>query len=125
MSYDLYVADKAVEEDHLYDECPLGDFSLGDDSERGRYFNYTYNLSEFFTEYGVNPIHDLDGLQASECEDRINKALRRISDVDIQSLEEKYNPDNGWGNVDSAIRWLWCIRDYCRKHPDYLVYERS
>lgn len=124
MSYDLFIADKDLPEPEWFDVCEL-DGEHGRTGAHGRYFNYTYNLSAFFTDYKVNPIHDLDGLTAGEAAARIDKALKDIYLEPLYVLRGKYNPPNYWGSVDSAIAWLERIHDYCREHPDYVVKERS
>lgn len=124
MSYDLFIVDKALPEPEWFYVCEL-DGEHGRTGAHGRHFNYTYNLSAFFTDYKVNPKHDLDGLTAGEAAARIDKALKDIYLEPLYVLRGKYNPLNYWGSVDSAIAWLELIYDYCREHPDYIVRERS
>lgn len=76
MSYDLFIVDKDLPEPEWFDVCER-DGEHVRTGAHGRYFNYTYNLSAFFTDYKVNPIHDLDGLTAGEAAARIDKALKR------------------------------------------------
>lgn len=124
MSYDLYVVRPDIPEDCWYYVCDR-DHEERSYDQYGRYFNYTYNLSAFFTDYKVHPKHDLDGLTAGEAAARIDKALKDIYLEPLYVLRGKYNPPNYWGSVDSAIAWLKLIYDYCREHPDYIVRERS
>ena len=126
MSYDLYVVDPAVSEDDLYDVCDRyeGEPHWGD-APRGLYFNYTYNLCGFFSDYGVRPTTDLDGLTAVECAERIGRALERINGEDARLLAVRYDPSNGWGSVRGATAWLRRVRDYCLSHPGFVVRERS
>ncbi|QSY59642.1 hypothetical protein [Bifidobacterium longum] len=124
MSYDLFIVDKDLPEPEWFDVCEL-DGEHGRTVAHGRSFNYTYNLSAFFTDYKVNPIHDLDGLTAGEAAARIDKALKDIYLEPLYVLRGKYNPLNSWGSVDGAIKWLERVQDYCREHPDYIVRERS
>ena len=120
MSYDLFIVDKDVPEPEWFDVCER-DGEHVRTGAHGRYFNYTYNLSAFFTDYKVHPKHDLDGLTAGEAAARIDKALKDIYLEPLYVLRGKYNPPNYWGSVDSAIAWLKLIYDYCREHPDYIV----
>lgn len=126
MSYDLYVVDPTVSEDDLYDVCDRyeGETHWGD-RPKGLYFNYTYNLCKFFSDYGVRPTTDLDGLTAEACAGRITLALRRIEAENPFLLDRLYNPDNGWGSVRGATAWLRRVRDYCLSHPGFVVRERS
>lgn len=62
MSYDLFIVDKDVPEPEWFDVCERDGEHVR--TAHGHYFNYTYNLSAFFTDYKVHPKHDLDGLTA-------------------------------------------------------------
>lgn len=125
MSYDLYVHEKTIPDDQLYETCDH-DWHWLATSPRGKYFHYTYNLSRFFTQYKVNPKRDLHGLTAKECAHRIDIALHDIHrSTDIRMLEHLYNPDNRYGSVGGAIGWLRDIREYCANHPDFMVSELS
>lgn len=112
MSYDLFIVDKDLPEPEWFDVCERDGEHVR--TAHGHYFNYTYNLSAFFTDYKVNPKHDLDGLTAGEAAARIDKALKDIYLEPLYVLRGKYNPPNYWGSVDSAIAWLKLIYDYCR-----------
>lgn len=125
MSYDLYVHEKTIPDDQLYDACDRYDDYHWADTSRGKYFNYTYNLSQFFTQYKVNPKRDLHGLTAKECAHRIDLALHEIYRSDPHMLEHIYNPDNQYGSVGGAIGWLKNIRAYCVTHPLFVVSEVS
>lgn len=124
MSYDLYVHRPDIPEDCLHDLYCIDDY-VSNDYTRVRYFNYTYNLSKFFTAYHVNPKRDMDGKTASQVADMIDKALADIHQTHIMVLRKLYDSDNGYGSVDGAIAWLRSIRDFCRTHPEYRVIERS
>lgn len=54
MSYDLFIVDKDVPEPEWFDVCERD----GEHVRTAHYFNYTYNLSAFFTDYKGHP--DLD-----------------------------------------------------------------
>ena len=130
MSYDLYVYRGDIPDDCVSIVC-YAEYSHESEYEisKGRYFNYTYNLRELFTAFHVNPKRDMDGHTASEVADMIDKALADMPDSDIPLLKQLYDPPivagSQWGSVESALRWLKRIHDYCRKHPDYKVVERS
>lgn len=71
MSYDLFIVDKDVPEPEWFDVCER-DGEHVRTGAHGRYFNYTYNLSAFFTDYKVHPKHDLavvtaDGVNRTGC----------------------------------------------------------
>ena len=56
MSYDLFIVDKDVPEPEWFDVCERDGEHVR--TAHGHYFNYTYNLSAFFTDYKV---HDFLG----------------------------------------------------------------
>lgn len=131
MSYDLYITprgyDNCERDEHgwLREELDWEGACHGHLGEcPGAYFNYTYNLSKFFSKYHVNPIHDLDGLSARECAERIERALKQIGNADWRALTA-YDAPNGWGSWTGAYAWLNGILHYCLHHPDYRVDERS
>lgn len=124
MSYDLYVHRPDIPEDCLHDLYHIDDY-VSNDYTRVRYFNYTYNLSKFFTDFHVNPRRDLDGKTASQVADMIDKALADINQNHRRVLHKLYDSPGGYGTVEGATAWLRSIRDFCRAHPDYRVIERS
>lgn len=99
MSYDLYVGDE--------------------------WFNYTYNMSQFFDDYCVSPKRDLDGLTGRQAYLRIYFALSEILNDYDSDLETRYNSANGWGSVETAFDWLRKVMVACKNHPDEIVKEAS
>jgi hypothetical protein len=111
MSYDLFIVDKDVPEPEWFDVCERDGEHVR--TAHGHYFNYTYNLSAFFTDYKVHPKHDLDGLTAGEAAARIDKALKDICLEPLYVLRGKYNPPKLLGQrgqrhrmVETDIRLL-------------------
>lgn len=126
MSYDLYITDRRIPDERLGDVC--ADSRDGADpsgADKGMYFNYTYNLAGLFSDFAVNPTRNLDGLTGRQAADLIGEALDDMGGIGLDRLGEKYDPDNGWGNVTSAAAWLARVEAYCREHPDYVLRERS
>lgn len=82
-------------------------------------FNYTSNMSRFFTDFGVYP-PEWDGIHRHEVADRIDAALVSINANQLTSLKAEYDSPNGWGKVENAISFLQRVRDACR----YEVPER-
>lgn len=124
MSYDLYVYRADIPEDCA---CAIGyhDEYADDDLKRVKYFNFTYNLSDFFTRFHVNPRKDLDGKSADDVADKIDKALDDIKQYDMEILRTSFEPHYRHEDVIRATGWLRTIRNFCRAHPDYMVVERS
>jgi hypothetical protein len=83
-------------------------------------FNYTYNLAQFFIEFGVHPYGDLSGQTGEIAAWKIDDALARIVAAPVARLNE-FNPENGWGDWPSAVRWLMEIRDAARANPGEIV----
>lgn len=92
------------------------DVTVGD-----RDFNYTWNLSKFFSIFQVHPYSHFNGRYAGEVAERITSGLEAIEKMDLATLREKYDAPNKWGDVPSAIEWLKGIRDACLEHPDAKV----
>lgn len=92
------------------------DVTVGD-----RDFNYTWNLSRFFSIFQVHPYEHMRDRPASEVAERITSGLEAIEKMDLTTLREKYDAPNGWGDVPSAIEWLKGIRDACLEQPDATV----
>jgi hypothetical protein len=80
----------------------------------GEDLNYTANMREFFKDFGVYP-PDFDGKTRYQVADMIDDALKDIQSRDPQELATKYNAENGWGSVRSAVEWLKRVRMACRK----------
>lgn len=123
MSYDLYVYRPDIPEDCVYYVCDeSGDGAHWGEDSKGMRFQYTYNLGPFFTDFGVRPSTDLDGLTGKDCAERIDKALHDIYRRDMRELAGRYNPPNHWGSVHGAVNWLRDIRAYCLTHPGFKVW---
>lgn len=84
-------------------------------------FNYTWNMSRFFSRFGVHPYNDMRGRYTEMVADKIDFALEAVSKFDDGVLSERYDPDNKWGNVPGAVDWLTRIREACLRHPGVIV----
>lgn len=89
--------------------------------------NYTWNLSSFFSIFGVHPYQDMRGKQAAEVDALITTAFGLIQQHDLEALHEKYDPKpdpvtgEQWGDVEGAIEFLHDIQADCRAFPRGLV----
>lgn len=84
--------------------------------------NYTSNCSRMWCTAGVD-LHDLEGMSASEAAPRLEAAIE-----EMRTNPGKYkamNPENGWGDYDSALQFLNDIRNACRLHPKTTVHIDS
>lgn len=88
-------------------------------------FNYTANMGKFFTDFGVSPRQDLEGLTPRSAMIAITAALYSIATDDFSKLTEEYNAPNGWGDVEGATRFLFDIYMACLTEPDVDTVEVS
>lgn len=86
----------------------------------GEWFNITYNLSEFFRDFGAYP-PDWDEKPRSEVGQVIDVALLKIGDRQLADLKIEYDSPNGWGKVEHAIDWLTRVREACYREMDDVV----
>lgn len=104
MSYDV----------HFYIDCG------GPDPHRLDYdFNYTWNCGPMFRR-ALAPLDGINGLQGLTGEEAIPHLERAIADMSAPESRQAYqamNPENGWGDHDSATRWLERILEACREVP--------
>lgn len=84
-------------------------------------FNFTSNMSRFFSVCGVHPMAHMNGQPAAKVADLIDSALAAAAEFDQDDLAEKWDSPNGWGKIRHALPWLEAVRDACRRHPDAIV----
>lgn len=96
--------------------------STFEDGERytiaGTEMNMTSNLARMWDTAGC-PLYAFDCAPARALGVVAGQAIQRIHDD--RATYEAMNPENGWGNVDSALRFLTHIKDQCAKWPDAIV----
>ena len=87
----------------------------------GEWHNYTYNVSPMFYrafpgDGGLRGIHGVTGAVAAPL---INKAMEYMRDHmdEMRAL----NPSNGWGDADSALKFLAKIHEEAMEHPKATV----
>jgi hypothetical protein len=94
----------------------------------GRCGNYTSNVSPMWTRCltaalgSVEPV-SLGGLAGQRCGD-IAPLLRLAVEWGVEHIAElrEINPDNGWGNAEGAVTYLWDIQRFCEAHPKCDLY---
>lgn len=59
----------------------------------------------------------LEGMKGYEALVYLQPALAHMQDPANLEIYTSMNPSNGWGSVESAIRFLKAIIEGCRKHP--------
>lgn len=97
MSYDLQICVKAEGVDYY---LPIA-YPVYDDP--------TYNLRDMFVE-----CMDWEYVQGNmyRCSDIIGKVERGIKELETNRAKyEKYNPPNGWGDIDSAFITLVSLKE--------------
>lgn len=80
--------------------------------------NYTSNLYDFFKWFLDKPLCEFDKGEAWDFCEAITNGFRKIRNENV-SLEElaKYNPENGWGQVSTAMAVLVECAVACTQAP--------
>ena len=96
-------------------------------------FNHTWNLSKFFQEFlnfkddiilGMNGLYGMVGKDAWFV---LNNAVRKFNQSDINYdwfkgwAEKQYNPENGHGSVDTAMKLLTDMMNTCKEYPTSVI----
>lgn len=87
-------------------------------------FNHTYNLAPMFGDFmpgGVNAFH---GKTGKEVDLIIQKGMKKAHTAflrDVRDFEKKYNPSNGWGDVNSGMTFLINVLKACQMYPEEIV----
>lgn len=92
-------------------ECPAEVEEVG---------NYTYNCGQmFFQALGGRALSSLHGEVASEIADLVWKAVRDMRDRPAHY--RTMNPENGWGDCESAADYLQRLANACSRHPKAMI----
>lgn len=89
----------------------------------GNGLNHTYNCSKMF--HLALAGHGINGLHGKECSGLISNledAVAHIRDPKNKETYEAMNPENGWGNHETATRFLEEILDGAKRHPKAIIY---
>ena len=96
-------------------------------------FNHTWNLSKFFQEFlnfkddrilGMNGLY---GMVSKDAWFVLNNAVRTFNQSDINYdwfkdwAEKEYNPENGHGSVDTAMKLLTDMMNTCKEYPTSVI----
>lgn len=128
MSYDVGVrltyeqALQAINDDRLDEHtsppyCPC--CCRNYESVRVEAFNYTSNMAGAWDASGI-PLRDMDGMAVAEAIPILRAGIANI-EADIEADPEayrKFEPDNGWGNVERMLNWLRRILALCEQWPE-------
>jgi len=79
--------------------------------------NYTHNVIPMWELAGI--YDDLYNSEGKKCKDIITN-LKKGLDIMLRNPDKfrKLNPPNGWGDYDSAVKFLKEIINNCEKYPD-------
>lgn len=79
----------------------------------------TYNLSKMFAVALGRPIRSLDGMLADDV-----IPILEVATVAMHEDPDKFkafNPENGWGNYEDALKSLCWLLEMCKEHPKATV----
>ena len=106
MSYDLRIAVKVDGTD------------LFADIAEPEYANPTYNLRSMFVACMDWNYSQSEYYPCSEVISKVERGIRELRTK--RSAYIKYNPSNGWGSIDGAIRALESLRDCIYEQVEYI-----
>lgn len=112
MSYDV-----ALRPGSISCGCPHEGCCAGEDVDVG---SPTYNLGAMFKEaLGGRRLKELDGM---ECENALPLLLEAVVEMRADPARFKeFNPPNGWGDYEGALRFLEDFSVLCRRYPHFVV----
>jgi hypothetical protein len=79
----------------------------------------TYNLTPMLREAGMPPWREFIGMPAS----RAGHIWRNVREKLVNDPDhfKTFNPQNGWGDYDGAVKQLGLMVDQCIRHPNIKV----
>ena len=89
--------------------------------DRPRHDSPTYNLCEMFRACMEWDYSQGECYKCSEIIDKVEKGIRELKTN--RKAYEKFNPSNGWGNIDSAIRVLESLRECIYENAEEIPIE--
>jgi hypothetical protein len=93
-------------------------------SSVGRSFNITHNVAKMWREAGCyEALYESAGKLASEVVPILKASLETMRADPV--LYRTFNPENGWGNYEGAVRWLGEVIEEFEKHPKATVWVWS
>lgn len=101
MSYDVGVR---------YERCD----ACGREAGEQEALNYTSNMAPAWREAGAQ-IHDWNDRPVSDCMAELERAIRNVTARPEEFV--RFEPGNGWGDVETMLRWLREIRAMFEAHP--------
>jgi hypothetical protein len=84
--------------------------------------NYTSNVSPLWALALGKPLSEFHGAAAGSCVKTLEKAVRHMRDPANAARYRAMQPENGWGNLEGATRYLEDLLSECRRHPRAWVY---
>ena len=109
MSYDIEISVKVDGLDqYAMIDCP-------------EYGSPTYNLGRMFRACMEWDYSQGEYYKCSEIIDKVEKGIRELKTN--RKAYEKYNPSNGWGDIDSAIEDLESLRECIYKNAEEIPIE--
>ena len=96
-------------------------------------FYYSSNLCQFFRRFfdGNHGLFELNGLSGDEVKLAIDKFYDNLkmtiseevpTKEDLAKVKQQYDPSNGWGSVEGALKFLDSIRETARKNPSVVCF---
>ena len=82
--------------------------------------NYTHNVTPMWSKAGVyDALYNSSGKKAKEIlPELVNGILGMRNNPDEY---KKLNPDNGWGDYDSALKFLRNFAKSCNEYPETII----
>lgn len=77
--------------------------------------NHTSNTSKMWNDAMGKPLYELDGIMAEDAIWHLERGIKNMKDS--PEYFKEMNPKNGWGNYDTALKYLEDILTACKEHP--------
>ena len=83
--------------------------------------NITHNVANMWGRAGIfNSLYNSGGKKAKEELENLREGLKKMEDSPAEY--RKLDPENGWGDYDSALEFLREVVSYCAKYPNSIIW---
>lgn len=110
----LFVACPNVSDDVLPTVCVEPGV---DDEACGVRFDLSCGVEDFLHACHACPVHDLDGLSATQAAACLSSVLVRVESHRLDWWSSRFDSVNQRGGVLVAVCWLRRVREFCVAHP--------